>query len=475
VTNLTVPIAADAASQPIELGLHTGSTRRASLLTVLSIVCAGTLLVASAAGGNTGLWLGVIVLSAFSLGLALVVRLDLTHPWVWFLGPMALYSMAYPVLVLGRFAQPSTQLQPSIGLAFIAALAFAVATLPARGSAGVVRPFVPRDFLQGAALLMVPATILGGIGTWYIWQSGALTKYETALLESPLARLDFAYYWLITLGAFIAAGNLNRGQPVSRLLLTVLFGAAILALVGLGERDVLVRLGIVLGLLYVGAGAWKPSLSLILLLPLALALLTVLGRVKLLLVAGLNDFQVFGGWNLVTAIFGDELRTASHNTVTLMENVPQNYPFSYGKAILGDLRTAMVPGFLTGRTASTTTSSWFTETFYPGVFAIGGGEGFSLVGVGYLNFGIAGVAGVFAVIGAITTLLEKMGRRSAIGFALYVSAVPIFMASIRADLSVLASQLLKHVILPVLIVVVVCVVMRRVSKQAPKIRVLTRA
>jgi oligosaccharide repeat unit polymerase len=244
----------------------------------------------------------------------------------------------------------------------------------------------------------------------------------------------------------------------------ILMGVGAAALGVGGERDVLARVGIVVALVWVGAGVLKPSAKLFLLVPVALALLTIAGGWRMGFLVGRSDVGLYGGWSGLTLLMGEELRTASENTVTLLKAVPSTFTYSYGDALGRDLLRGVLPGFLLQPGEDPSTSTWFTRTLFPDVFERGGGVGFTLVGVGYLNFGPAGVAGLFALMGILVAALERFGQKSGMGFVAYVNSVPVLLYSIRADMSVPVSQLLKHVFLPIALVVVLGAVVERVIR-----------
>ena len=97
------------------------------------------------------------------------------------------------------------------------------------------------------------------------------------------------------------------------------------------------------------------------------------------------------------------------------------------------------------------TTFWFTETFYPIFYAKGGGMGFTLVGQGYLDFGMPGVIGLFVVLGVFIGQLYRLSGKSTIAFIFYINLIPVVMYSIRQTISVILSQSIKHVMLPLII------------------------
>lgn len=156
--------------------------------------------------------------------------------------------------------------------------------------------------------------------------------------------------------------------------------------------------------------------------------------------------------NIFVEIFHTEFKSSSRNLAILMENIPNHINFFYGKGILMDLGRAFIPGFIFPHTTSSTI--WFNEIFFPHFFQMGGGVGFSLVGVGYLNYGIVGVVILFAILGY---LIKKLyfNLNNPIILVIYANFLPLFIFALRGDLSVIISQTLKHILLPIILVILI--------------------
>jgi oligosaccharide repeat unit polymerase len=163
-------------------------------------------------------------------------------------------------------------------------------------------------------------------------------------------------------------------------------------------------------------------------------------------------------------IFGSEIGTPSNNLAILIEHIPEHLPYLMGQSFLWDIQRAFVPGFIFSRDIFSATADWFTKTFFEEWWLKGGGVGFSIVGLGYVNFGVAGIVGLFAILGALLKKLYYMSAESIIPCLFYINFIPVFIYTIRSDLSVPISQGTKHILFPLVMIYVLGHVINQVFK-----------
>lgn len=92
--------------------------------------------------------------------------------------------------------------------------------------------------------------------------------------------------------------------------------------------------------------------------------------------------------------------------------------------------------------------------------------GFTLVGAGYLNFGIAGAILIMVAFGAAIRSIYRWAGRSAFGLFFMLGFLPISFSVARNDLSAPLSVGLKHVLLPLVAMLIIAYLFNRNSKPA---------
>ena len=151
--------------------------------------------------------------------------------------------------------------------------------------------------------------------------------------------------------------------------------------------------------------------------------------------------------SFISELFGGEFRSASRNLNTLISNSDE-WSYFYGETIIWDLKIATIFD-------AVSPGAWFNQTFYPNLVAQGGGNGFSLVGEGYMNFGIIGVVLWFVLLGLLLKFLYKKAHLGLIWTIIYIALIPIVVYSIRGDFATILTHFTKHIALPLVIIYII--------------------
>ena len=97
-------------------------------------------------------------------------------------------------------------------------------------------------------------------------------------------------------------------------------------------------------------------------------------------------------------------------------------------------------------------TSWFTMTFFPEVYAVGGGFGFSFVAEAYMNFSLCGPLIVGVACGILLrnlySVLVESGRWH-MGRAMYAAMTPLLFLLVRSDTVTTLKVFLGAVVTPV--------------------------
>ncbi len=380
---------------------------------------------------------------------------DLAHPYVWFLPIFTMYSLASPVLVLIDEILPYREsYRYAILYHYIAAVTMVLVIGPERSIYRFkISPF--RKNSPGIKFAFIVSLSVFLVYIVFLFKSGFENKYDRALSSNPFAFLGFGAYMLTT---SISLVLLNRKLTINRFagfrhhkrswVLILIFSLIfVLATLVTGERHALFRMLLVIFVLYHVLEKPIPPKYLFFSFVIGLSAASALNQFKMFFFS--VDSVPFSFERFVSDMLYGEFKSASKNLSLLINYVPSAFPYFYGEAFLSDIMRAVIPGFLFPKFQNT--ANWFNQTFHYHTFKQGLGLGFTLVGAGYVNFGLPGIIMLFAVIGGIIRKLYRKSADSVIIFLLYVNFIPIVSFSIRSDIASLISSTWKHVLLIIFI------------------------
>jgi len=328
------------------------------------------------------------------------VRGNILHPFIWFNGVFTIYSISAPLLYLAGspilylkgFASDYPIYREAMILQFVAIVIFSLAVQPKILTVGQLKEQVCNRMFLGGIFFAVISFVLSVVYLAAFRAVDIYSKYDKAFQQSAWFSMDFVYTLLVVGLSSIMLGVWSKSGKFPWAFVSIAIVYFLFSFLVSGERDLFFRLLTVSLFIYYG---YYRKLNLGILVVFFLLMVVLAGvaeNFKMFIVTGQLSAPIdfgsgYGG--VVNAIFGDEFRTASGNLAYLLAYVPESVPFFKGETFLWELKRAFVPGFLVGAYSFLTTALWFTETFFPGVYRLGGGVGFTLVGLGYLNFGLA--------------------------------------------------------------------------------------
>lgn len=391
-------------------------------------------------GGNFG---GIFAILALVPGSLLLVGADLTHPLTWFLPFYALYGISAPLLHLIGFREiTGGQVFGVLSLHWLGGIGFIM-------GAGTHR-YVLKKNIDNIKNLKVPAYVLisvsfclTGLYMFGVARSGAQSKYDIVLSSDPFLMFYPAFTILLVSYMVLLTTKFGKSRlPFFIVTLAIIWH--LLAVLFAGERDLLLRI------LWVTVMLWhvrqRPVSKRWTLILVVIGIITIpaLGSVKnVLLRKNVSQMNLL---SFAPEILNDEFYTASSNLALLIYREDEWRPFKYGKTLLWDLQRSILPGTLVRWGPNP--GSWFNHTFFPKVVEMGGGQGFTFIGEGYMNFGVFGAWLWLFFLGLSTRWLYYMGSRYIFWQIIYIASMPLFAFITRGDFSVLFAQLIKHLIFP---------------------------
>ena len=433
----------------------------------------------------------VVAMTLLWLASVVSVRMDLAHPFVWFGGAFLLYTASGPLLfhlgihpnsVWSGMLIEELDFSYAMDLQYLALLAVCLTIGPRRVS------FEPalgddriQEFFGGVAPVLCVAMLLAAVAVADVVAEGFTQKIDVVRYGSWATRFTFGLHMTATCVAVFLMRYFAHGRPRTAYATIVCFIAiGVIIVILVGERNFLFRF-LVIAFFVVHIAHHKVSIGTFVLLGLLGSLLiAVMGGLKM---AALSD-QVLGpiapsfeelldrsGFRdnpsviddstpvvvaklMLVMAAGNEFMTAGNNLAMLVTRVPGEFPFQDGTTLVNDVARALRVGFLVGADADNTTAI-YNRLMFPENTERGGGQGFTLVGTGYFNFGTAGAVMIMVVFGAVIRLIYRWASTSAFGLLFFLGFLPVAISAPRNDLSLPLSQGLKHVLLPLVLMMVV--------------------
>lgn len=397
-------------------------------------------------------WASLILVVLFSSFAMSLVRFNILHPLVWFLPFLILYH--YSALVLHfldlRELNSSDQM---FWMVWWSILVFSVV-----GSFFSAKKFnreycfVDRNYSVFVLFFFAFLAVVVFINFYFI-SSGFSSKADVR--EGGLTKL----YPLIGLCLFFSCGiiysSFVKKDFFSKILVFTSFFAFIFTSLSLGERNFLFAF---LAFFLLSAFAnGKIRLRYVYIFGLVCVLLIpVMGALK-------NVFSKDSGFDfdfaeILLKVIDGEFRSAGMNLDTLIY-FEGYWEYFGGSLFIDNLLRSFVPNFILGVDGGV---AWFNKTFHPEVFSSGRGYGFSILGEGYANFGVYGIIITSFFLSSFVCFLYRAALKSSTMMFVYLYSVPIFIYSVRADLSNILSPFVKGILIPVLGVYFVSHVLRQV-------------
>lgn len=382
--------------------------------------------------------LAMIVLTVISCS---VVKFDLSHPYVWYSTFFTLYSISYPVTYLfGVNIIVDIYTKDLMILQWLALSTFIVVVTPKQEVLRKIKKTIDLSFFSRfyyvvlAPIIMITIVSLRNLD---FNRKSDMYQISNSMVSIGL-KLIIVFLLVYNLKIFdyaIKFKKLNISFVIATFFITTLlfFVSA--------ERDLVFRfILITFYTYYIFLYEKKDKSKLIIAICLIVSLIPLITQFKYFGITG----EIFNKQNnnFILNLMESEFTAASRNLQLLISNV-ETRGLMRGATYLNAIIKAIELPFLP-ELSDPSSVSWFNSFFFPGRST---GMGFSIVGDGYINFGYSGVVIMFIIIGLIVKQLYKYANKSIYNSVIYIQAIPIFIYSIRADLSSILSPLIRQVLI----------------------------
>jgi oligosaccharide repeat unit polymerase len=386
----------------------------------------------------------VIALGILVFGAMRIARFDLAHPYVWYSFVFMLYAIGYPILYsYGLTYDIHIYTKELMFSQWLALVVFLIAVSPAHVDYSNLHclrtTVVSSKPIMGLASLVLLATALEISTGGYSHKGEIYSSGGTIVSMGFRVALVFLMLYAVNL---TIQGLLEKKLDMSLFLGT--FGITGLITFFSGERDLLIRFSVISLFVYhivINKGKFtRKTLA--------------LGLGGLVLVPLLKKYKYFGlsgqtsamSGSLVVDFFTSDFVSASKNMQTLLLDVNAKGTFAGATWLSTFVRLFGLDVFFSENVVSA--ANWYNMTYFPAGRA---GQGFTLVGDGYVNFGYAGIVILFLSLGMLVGFLFRRSRKGVYSFVYYVMSIPVFMYSVRADLANVLLPLIRQNLIIILL------------------------
>ncbi|ANU20078.1 hypothetical protein BBI15_07545 [Planococcus plakortidis] len=368
------------------------------------------------------------------------VKLNIIHPFVWYIPIFSLYSFGNLILVLfGNEIYTNATWELFI-IQYVFLVTLIVVISPKVYTLKIEKKWMKSEF-DVYRVVSVILAVLGSFYIVYLYSTGLTSKYDIKLSSSPIDFLALSFNFLFVTFSFYLIYKINKNREFPYLIYFIYIVWLIIVFSVNGERDLLLK-GFWVGIFIYHVYYREISKKIVMLIAiLVIITMPFLQNLKSFSTKGINltlDDNIF------ISIVNSEFVAASRNLATLVLN-QSKWDFKYGETLIWDIQSAFL-------NIAGSPTLWFNQTFYPNLLSRGGGSGFSIIGEGYLNFGMIGVILWGIMVGFTIKLLYKYGSNNFYIMNIYILTMPLVIYVTRADFATLMSQFSKQIIIPILVI-----------------------
>lgn len=374
-----------------------------------------------------------------------IVKYDIAHPYVWYSFTFMLYSISYPILYINDLTYDIQIYTKSLMFSqWLSLVTFLIVVSPIR--IDYLQLWKIRERIISSKKLQALLSLIIFITIFEILRGDFNNKSEIYASNSMIIFIGFraalVFLAIYTINLSIVA--LEKSKIDVKMSVYVFITIFLLFFFS-GERDLIIRYFIILLFIYyIIIQKTKISKEIILMGLFSLTLIPILGDFKYF---GLTGQKSIGNVNFFFNLLSSEFGSASKNMQILLLDKNSQGIFKGYTFFSAILRTFNLDKLLNIDVVSSV--QWFNDNYFmPGR----AGQGFTIVGDGFINFGYAGIIIIFLLIGIMIKIIYLQSNKGIYKFVFYILSIPIFMYSIRADLNNILSSLIKQDLLVIIFV-----------------------
>ncbi|TDL32837.1 oligosaccharide repeat unit polymerase [Jeotgalibacillus sp. S-D1] len=365
-----------------------------------------------------------------------LVRCILHHPFVWFLPFYFLFTCSEAFLMWLEVVPYNINITLALKGGWIGMFVFLIIINPKIENYTNISNRQNNNFIF--KVIWYISLILSFVSLISITSSGVSNKREINMQSEQILNSSLSFSLLLLSFAVIVAMNLlnKKDFPYKFVIFNIVF--IFFAFLVNGERDLFMRIILITMMLF--------TILYIRIKPVYIIFFGTIMMVMIPLMHNLKNFwltkttnETLSGNIIVDILSG--FKSASENLLIVIES---NLPYKNGETLIWDILR-----FFSKNHYSTT--EWFNRMFFPNTVATGGGKGFSLLGEGYLNFGIAGMAIWMVILALFIKFLYVYSNKNFITLLLYILSMPAFIYALRADFSNMLSGTIKQALVPLIL------------------------
>lgn len=375
----------------------------------------------------------------------LLLKMDVKNPVILFMGIFIIYQISYPILnSLGIRVFEFVELNQNYYiLSWIATISF----LLSYGSIKNVKYDVNKLLLNSQNnllyLIYIVLLIVSIFSSIFIIKNGYNSKYDLANSNNLIISIgNIAYTILITFPLFFL---LDKNLKIKKILIIIFNG--IILLLGLftfGERSYIFNYIIVIIIYYFTTHKIKISQILIILV-LSIFLLSVSSSFKMFFSSDKYIKNSDRTNNIVINFLNSDFASAGFNFNYLLLNDTKG--IMKGKTYIYDILSPFEDFIPKIREFSST--RWYANTFWKTRRT---GLGFSIIGEGYINFGLAGIILEMFLLARLIKFFYINSNKNFYYYYIYIGFISLSLYSSRQALGNIISPLFKYYISMAIIV-----------------------
>lgn len=374
------------------------------------------------------------------------VKINIYNPLVWFVPFIAIYHLS--VVIMNKLGLMYVYCAEDILISTYIAVSVCISIFilffdndkKYNDINNIISESIPHINIKIIKLIYISTFIISFTLLLLYISSGIQTKAEASVMGGIGSVLNYAFriYILFAFFQFIAIINKNRVK------LWVFLNSLYVLLSSLitGERDLVLICLVGFSLILFFARKIKKS-QIILCGVIIFTFIPIMGEYKNILYKSI-EIEKTSGFGLQKIFLDGEFISGGRNLNQIIENEKE---YKWGESIINDFKRSIIPSFIS---KSENSIGWFAKKYHGKRFEEGQGLGFSLIAEGYMN---AGYWGVFIWFVLVSSLIIYLYNRITNIYTLimYIYMIPIFIYSLRGDLSTILSPLLKQVIIPIVL------------------------